>query len=462
MLPRSLNAFREIVASARDYGDRAGILGSIQAAHRSVVWSRSLTKEDKALATRLYEERLLEFIRSPLIPRHAKIADPLDRLYDEACSSLVRIRSERLPEVLLSWCDGNAGPARISGAYFLGYLALDPHLEAVERIVANDDWHIGAAALTGAGLAAHHRHASGRYRDRIFDAGISIVCGKRPLQNFPLPMSGHLDFVKGMIRLRRRRAVALFRSAACLRVENPLLREIVWNLQPDSIAMEGYPPVMVKPSVLWPVYDALRSEHSAGVPDDNRDFAMGGLLVLAATSDPEAARSEARALKKELKGSWCSLLGFAEEAYRRAKRVPEPDAALRWMEQNPGELPEPHESVLLAYELLDHVNNDGLLLYILNRYESVEHALQGLAILKQKKAAAIVEAAFRTLGPVSPSSSAPGGEESDHDLSPDQELAIDALDTRLERHHDKILRSIETYLAKHATDFSRLFRVNSK
>ena len=456
MLPRSNTAFREIVASAHDAAARDGLLANIINDYNAANWSRTIATAKKAEAKLRCEQRLLEFVRVPVLRRDPEKGDPLDRVQERACQELTKFKSEAFADLLSLWIDTGDRSARVAASYFLGNLALDSRVERVTGLIGDEDWLVAAAAIRGAGLASRHKRATRSFRKTVFDACTPMVTGAQQLPDSVSQTMQGTCYIESIIHIQRHRAVALYRSRRCLYLDNPLLKSILHYIQPDMPCMDGYPPVVIKPEILWPLYEGLLAKHNRQ-PNDRLETAIGLLLVLAATSEPERVHQEARAAKKTAGNRWSPLFDYyANQALRRAKKISEPNVALEWLEHHPGELDQQAEEILRAYELVDHINSDGLGLYLLNCSNTVPQALCGLVTLKQNAAASIIRSAAKLIG--LPSDMIPN--ETDFDLIAQLQEEHDGelvrLEDRFEKHHDRILIAIERFMKKHPKKFLKV------
>lgn len=453
MLGHSAAAFGQLVKGCRNWGDRAALLDQVEAAHVSVINSASATDEQKRRATAIYHERLLEFVRVPVMSRVAGDRARLDFSQKIACHRLARARCRELPRVLKAWRASAHPPVQHAAAECLGYCAFDDTIEDVVQLIASMDWRVAVHTIYGAGLAAFHKHATAKFRKAVFDAAIPIVTGQHPPPRGSEPID-EPHYIEAFVRLDRRRAISLLRSKRCISHRNPALRAVAWGLHPAQLVHDGHRAVVVDPSVLWAAFDPIESERSTRLrADSERDFAIGCLLVLGATSDPERTRRIAASIRRELGAESSPLRDFCSEAIQRSRRVPAPDDAMRWSEAHPGVLEAAHEQVLVAHALANHVNNDGLPSFIDDRGHDMGRAITGLRRLKLRAAESILKAAVEcrvrhatfvgTRQVVDDTSKA---------ASEMQEL-----EASFDRQLDRIWSAVERYLARHADDFAVMF-----
>jgi hypothetical protein len=455
-LPISEAAFKELADAARDRKTRAELVA------RCIEEFDRAGGHEKATpnALRLFESRLFEFLRWPRSgsnpsPSGAPTFAQLEFGFNHVWPELGYLQSERFAlwlETLL------AGPDRTLAHEAVTHIAragLDRSLPLLCQLASGDDLSMARAAVAGAGVAAFRGVASERFRERMFKAVRPLVDGSRDPGSSG-DASKLVDSAVGtLLFLDEKGAVALMCSPACIWPGNPALRKVVLTIEGCRDNPSTRREARVSADLLWPIYDAARQGTlRPGHPKGHAQLA-GAILTLTADCDPERTRRECREAMKTTGEGWNWLREGAAKALKRCKQIPEPGAVLAWVDRRPGKLGGDAEDVIRAYELAEHVIQDGLKLYFHNIGRHWKSALAGLTTMKLEKAAGTLSQAASVFGPTGPPATDRARRAACESLDEEAAAKLEKLDGAFEALAPSVLARVEKYIARHPGAFAK-------
>ncbi len=232
----------------------------------------------------------------------------------------------------------------------------------------------------------------------MFDALLPIVLGTRDFGDGDASWEIWWSLPKALMQLDARRAKKTMKSGECLRPDNIGALSILFTLHDERENLSRAFGVALDPPVLWRLFDAAYKGEARTLPDRADDL-MGLVLTFTADLDPTRTWREARQLIHSLGKEWAQGADFAQEALRRCKSIPEPEAALARLHRNPMSFSKPATDVLRAYELATHIVTDGLMLYYYTCGDQLASAAAGLKLLKLKRASEMLAKGSNMLVP---------------------------------------------------------------
>lgn len=452
-LPTDIGEFRSLVR--RCFGDHQRLLALSEACTRSHVRTvrRRGTAATRRVARRLYESRLIELVRSPIVERGSGVG--LVSSQFEACNALVHLRSRELATVMKQWSRSPRAAVRAEAAQYTAWLGFSALVPATLRAIQSADLRVCEAAIQGAGLAAIHKLSNRLAQRRLFNAITPLVTGRRRVRG-----SHSSDLLwtstEALVQLDRRRAIDLLSSDACLSPSNECVYYTLERL--DSYQVECLPARMrrpVDPSLLWTVHDAARAGKLNGPSRSRRDRVLGLTIKLAARADPVRAAREARAARKLPADPWSPLRNLVREALRICRGVPEPGAALRAMNRCPDHWAAPAVEVLRAYELAEHAITDSLAVYFHNLGPSWTAAASGLHRLALPDCARLLTKAALAIATDPHRLTAREWSQAYEELAPASNKQVRRLEAQFDRAAVRIIPAVERFIGANAPLFHR-------
>lgn len=387
-----MRAFRRVVARARTAEQREALLASIRdefSDYRRVFRGRVPNSSSK----RLFESRLLEFIRVPR--RGPDSISPVDYSQELASRDLVHLRSARAVRVWRAYLKHPMRAVRGEGAEYSAWCGHDTLIPMVKRLIGHADPVIVKHAARGAGLAANHKYASDAYQSAAFNALLPIVRGERKNGRAADWEKAAFDAADSLLQIDRPEAINELRSVRCIHAKNRCIRAVLLKLNQSRDDGHRLTSVRADAAILWPVYEAVRAERLLAADRSTKDQVLGEILKLTADGDPERTLAEARSAIREAGSEWSLLPEAARQAIRRCAKVPEPDAALGLLTRQPRRFGTDAAQILRAYELASHITTDGFPLYFYNHGEHVRECLAGLRLLKLDRQVQLFEDALK-------------------------------------------------------------------
>ncbi len=459
-LPESMAAFRRIVAAAKREPAREELLVRVcreLPRYESVVLGRRLAEVGRTPEGRLFEARLLEFVREPKVGR--RYDGGLQLSHHRAWGDLVALRSRRFVTMLRRWITDDDRILAAEAGQHLAQLGMDADASRVVGALEGGTWRMRRGIGLGLKLGADAGLMSERFRRRVFDAVVPLVCGE---VNIPRTWAAEFavcNLTDALVAMDRQRALAVLSSGRALHGRNGGIREVLLKLDHER---EGRPRQFraVDPELLWPLYGALRDgrlrlqEDREGTRQWRVHQAMGLILTLAADRDPVRTAREARGVLKTKKESeWGWLRRGARAALKRCRNFPEPEAVLRAHWKGRVKFRGEALKVVQAYALLEHVLSDGLPAYFDNMGDDWAGAHAGLLAIGQKEAAGIVAEGARVVmafaSPKTKGSVRAAALEMDEAAT----AKLERLNDRFYTHIDRVRGAVERYIAGHAGAF---------
>lgn len=453
-LPTSTAAFRRLVAACRTEDQRGELLDRVRAEYPSFQierhpWPRRPSR--LAPASRRFEERLLEIIRTPRIARD--FGWGLQSSHSYAWYDLTRLRSPRFASMLRRWMDGDDDPLAAKAAEHLALMTFDRDVPRLVRAMTRGHWRLRGAVGEGLAATLSHRWASRSFRTRMFEALAAIAAGEVPIPRGKTVARALGQIGDGLRGLSRTGMMRLYGSARVLHPRNRAVAGAVSTLEFEQ-GYRQHPFRPVDPRLLWPVYEALRNGHLRLLPDleTEPEATLGRILQLTADLDPGRTERECRAiLRGAARHETDTLARYAAAALRRCRNIPEADAVLRAAGRR-GAIRGDALKVIRAYGLVRHVGYEGLASAMELYRDDLPRAREGLLVLGQGKAASIVADAVRVFGK-SAYAKLPRSRREDEELDEATAAALRGLDGRLSRYDRAVNRAVERYIEEHPAAF---------
>ncbi len=458
-LPASAAAFRRLVLACRTEDDRNLLLDRIRAEFPSfkverIPWPRRpAVLPEKA---RRFETRLLEFVRTPKFGR--EFGRQLQPSHFYAWHDLTRMRSPRFASMLRAWMDGDDPFLASEAAERLAWMAVDRDLPRFERLLTDGPWRLRGGIGRGLAGTSSHRWASRAFRTRMFESLASIACGEVPIPIRREVEDALAQIGDGLRGLNQAGMIRLFRSERALHPRNRAVAGAIFALEFEQQYGDApYKPV--DPCLLWPVFEALRGGQLRLPVDPGSgretgpERTMGGILLLAADGDPARAELECGAiLRGKRRSDEGTLVRYARAARRRCRNIPEPDAVLRVAGRG-GAIRGDALRIIGAYSLLWDAVEEGLAYCLSSLDDRWRRARDGLLVLGNDRAAAILEEAG-AIFERSALARLPRSRRLDEELDEATRRALEALDVRLGRHWRAVRRAVELYIEEHPGKFA--------
>jgi hypothetical protein len=449
-LPESLTALERQFHRASD-DERSAILEAIQAQvpHRQYM---APGRPRSTPALRLFEARLLAISRRPVPDSFLTGYKALEVIQGYAWRDLVDIQSDAFIPLLKKLLRTTPW-VRPDVLMHLAWTGRDRLLPIVLRALKSPKPRDVYQASHGLKLAVIHKRAGPRFVKIAFEALVPFVTGDVNLGRTDAARDAHFAAAEALLDIDHRRALALFKSPACLYPKNRAALAVLFRLQSTLEESEPKFGKPVDPSLLWRLYEASLAGKAPTFP--GRDDGLQGLiLVLAADTDPIRTKQEAHSLIKRLKHEqWSQGADFAREAIRRAKKIPEPRPCLLRLDRSSRNFSQDAADVLRAYELADHVLTDGLILYYYNCGVHLPDALRGLQLIDAPEAAKLLKQGAKTLVPTRATPSHRDLKRAYDAMISSTRTALAKLERDFERRNDSILTGVERYIAAHADQF---------
>lgn len=420
---------------------------------RSNELARARTPKERKRAHDRYEHRLLRLATEPITFAYSS-SGRREQSYEQnsAWYRLMELRSRAFTKLLVKYLRYSETDVRRKAAKMLAWTALDRDLPALLRAAGGTDADIISHIAQGAASAVEYRHASSRFRARLFDALAPVASGTRRLKNnsvSPEPLS---DVPPALAKLDWSRAKSLLTSSACLNPKNPALFGVLRAICDPNTGGKSKKPPKFDAARLWMVYRSIEAGKTT-LTKNFKELAQGLALIILARADPIAAKAEAKAILKRRLPSGSALARDARQAQRICARVTEPNEAYLRLIKDPKAFPTSAAEVLQAYELYQHTSRDGLRAYFDNMGECVAQAQRGLERLGLNGAAKLIAAPARMFW------KARQPRASSRDAAGDNISEADA--AKIESFGDKITETnaielaVERYMLAHPGDFLR-------
>ncbi|MFN0132479.1 MAG: hypothetical protein ACKVW3_08130 [Phycisphaerales bacterium] len=309
------------------------------------------------------------------------------------------MRSRRFARLLRGWMRHTDHRLAAYAAGDLATMGLDADIGRLVEVMESGSWLKRDSVARGVANAMRKFHASRRFRATIFDAMALLLAGPLRLAPGRAAEFARGEMIEAMQALDGARAAWFLTSEAMLRPDSRATRMLVLRLHSD---IEEHPKRYRRPidaPRLWRVFDhqavSLRRRRKPEAAKFVRQT-MGYLLCLAADGDPERASRECREILRLPRRDETELLrALARQAVRRCRRIPEPHVALSYYWKRPERFSARDSKVMQAYGLIEHVQGDGLLAYLVDRGQNWRMAHVGLLLIGATGAARILQNAAR-------------------------------------------------------------------
>lgn len=364
---------------------------------------RGIARGRQRAADRLYEGRLLHLVRLYSPQKRAKCS-----LYglDRAWECLVHLRSNCFARILISYLGSQRARAQCTVAESLAHMGRPVDIPLLKRAFLRGGWPLRGAIARGWGLSARFKH-SGVHQARSLRAWLAAsIDGRLPIGLSECDRDGVMGCAESLPLFDGRWAARQLRSPNVMRPHNRAIGCLLEEIHPLREITPRWFASPIKPTLLWPVFEALVSGGLAlpGAAKDRRSNAMEAaarILTFAADADPVRTKAECTNLLKraEVRKSYAGEL--IREAIRRCRGVASLDELLSRLQSSPQSLGQRARTVMRAYEMIDHCTTDGLPLYFANLGEHWREAERGLKLLKLHQARKILAkagAAYESLG----------------------------------------------------------------
>ena len=421
-------------------------------------------------AGRLFERRLLEFIRTPAVIRSI---NELDASHGTSWQDLVSLRSRPFGAMLRRWTRHQHPRVAEEAAHHIAWMGLDADRGWVLRILtrkasgrtARTTWKTRKEIATGLTDAANDNRLSATYRRAAFDAILRLFTGPESTVVSNSVDEAFSELAGALIALDPRRGPAALTDPRVLRPDTTAAWALTHQLNLDRDDRPGAYKKPIDPTLLWPVYDALRDGRlrlpggTSEDPEQRIRGSMGNILTLAADGDPIRTTRECRAMLAGPKKKWDPLRNGAQVALRRCRKIPEAFQLLqRYWKATLGRGGKERKSpfgpdatkVIEAYALYDHFLSDGLDCYFGNMGWHWRRAITGLDLIGAHAAARLIREAAKIAeasGPLRDGRSASNWSKATFDK-------LERLDKRFDPFAPAIQSAVERYIARHSGDFA--------
>lgn len=458
-LPESMAAFRRIVAAAKREPAREELLVRVcreLPRYESVVLGRRLAEVGRTPEGRLFEARLLEFVREPKVGR--RYDGGLQLSHHSAWGDLVALRSRRFATMLRRWFAGADPILAAEAGKHLAWMGMEADRARVVLALREGSWRMRGEVALGLSFGAADDRLSDRFRSGAFDAIVPLLCGEAPTPRTAAAELAISSLAETLLELDRKAALEVLTSGRVLHARNLAIGGVLRQLSSARDERpRGFP--AVDPGLLWPVYEAvqggrLRFRRSENGADWKGEQVMGDCLVLAADRDPARVMRECRAILADKRfENGLPLKHSARAAIKRCRNVPEPEAVLRAHWKGRVKFRGEALKVVQAYALLEHVLSDGLPAYFDNMGDDWAGAHAGLLAIGQKEAAGIVAEGARVVmafaSPKTKGSVRAAALEMDEAAT----AKLERLNDRFYTHIDRVRGAVERYIAGHPEGF---------
>jgi len=445
ILPESILEFRQLLA--RSSADERRVIAKAVESHYTD-YRLNLTTEGRAPATaakRIYEQRLLELLRKPIVHD-----GDMDWVQVDAMSRLVAMRFASAPGALRPFLRARSPKVRVWAADYFSWIGKDAILPSVLRLIRSKDARIAKAAIVGAGRAVVYRWASAKFRRAILRELVPLVTGRRRVPRNEAG-NGLLNSAVGRYADLEQAKKSLLNRKECLHAGNHALPNVLFKLvvlrrdKPNEFSLPDA-------GLLWSLHDAVMVGRTATLPSGTHGT-LAAILNLTADLDPARTQSECKTLLKQCEGE-PQVFASIQSAMRRCRSIPEAHHCLMWMYEHPGRLSPSAERTLRAFELASFVLDEGFPAYFYDCGEHWRVAHAGLELVGEAKAAAIVTRGAKVLARTGPPADAKRARALGLSLSPSQEARLEKIGKEYARVGDGVIAAVERYIASHVRDFA--------
>jgi hypothetical protein len=459
----------QLIAANYDGGDWHDLTDTIDEEHQTELAAARGRSTERAEANARYEDRLIRFVREPLIETEPDCPPELWYVHETVWENLAGTRSKKFHRLLLMFLSESSPECiRLEAIRSISHMALDSSAARVVRWLCCDDPKVVSAAIWGTYIAFTTEQAmSAEYRTKLARAFASILQGMTMKITSPLEAETMVDPDEGCVVFNWAceillawdfdRVAELLTQPECFADQNPAFGDLVAMLAGRDRHEEQHPPTPIIPaSSLWPAYERVQSGKSVW-SSVRGDQISGDLLVLLAKSDAVGLRKEANRLVAAKSGASKQLRSQARRAKLIAAEVPDPEKIYLRFIKDPQTLKGKARQVLMAFGFADHLLSDGVNAYFLNLGYEYQNAVKGLNVLGQTAVASDLDATGdRFWGSRKPS-------EVNLDKlikSFGDEKALDAFmhkvcpsPSKLESQANSIIGAVRYYIAKHLEQF---------
>ncbi len=434
-----------MVASLQSEEDADAVYELCASAIKKLKGKRPTTPQES------HAEQLLLELTSPerAVRMRSFSRDGISESFEFAIHRLVDIRSPECAKRLRGMLDsGRANQVKFAAEH-LAQFADPKDLPRLLQLLSDSPPSVADRVGFGLTLAVGSKGGvPPGFKLRVGECAHKVLVASR--KSSVRPESALKHRVAGLLLLLdREKAIKTFASRELLSPANVASYVAIFQLvfaaeeEPKRVASR------LDASLLWPLLERARRLHPKKLAGAHRNSWETDVLSLTSLVDPARSVTEIKALLKRPASERYDKHSL-RESLRRSSGLPNVEALIALAHKPKSRLPTAVRGALIAVELFDELNNDGLALYFLNRRDQWRTACDGLRALKLPQAVGVLKDAANELGVPHVGSPAKAWSKWFDATASSAEEAAMAAERKLSRYAERSRSALDQLLLQHA------------